>query len=285
MRPCRSRALYRSYRGGDRPAKSGALTRPAPGSQHPGQRSRPPPPLQPHLPPLPKLLLHQGADTELLVHLLQQFGLWDEKGVTYDLMPFSITGRHVGLYQVGAQKGKEGPMGQLLRIQSRSQRPQTSDLSGPGPLPRTGLRPHQPARLQSTKRPPRAAQALTLFSAKSFSFCSCRLRSIQAAVSSSQGSSSPSVFIFLKRGESGLLGAPLLFPAPDSRAPGWPPQHLPFARPADPPHPSFWFRRRFSLAAASFSRSSSRCLKAMGLMTSAATGSSLVPASGRGAQT
>lgn len=51
------------------------------------------------------------------------------------------------------------------------------------------------------------------------------------------------------------------------------------------PHPNFWFSKRFSLAAASFSRSSSRCRKAMGLMTSAATGSSLVPASGRGAQT
>lgn len=137
------------------------------------------------------------------------------------------------------KKAKAGPMGQPLRIQSRSQRPRTSDLSGPGPLPRTGLQPHQPARLRGTKRPPRAAQALTLFSAKSFSFCSCRLRSTQAAVSSSQGSSSPSAFIFLKRGESGLPGAPLLFPAPDSRAPGRPPQGLPLPALLTPLTPAF----------------------------------------------
>lgn len=127
-------------------------------------------------------------------------------------------------------------------------------------------------------------QGLTLFSARSFSFCSCRLLSIQAAVSSSQGSSSPRVLIFL-RGKEGPFGSPALLPHPNCRAPGqllgpWPcPPWL------GPPHPSFWFRRRFSLAAASFSRSSSRCRKIMGLMTSAATGSSLVPASGRGAQT
>lgn len=65
---------------------------------------RPRPLQRPYLPPLPKLLLHQSADTKLLVHLLQQFGLWDGRGVTYDLAPFGITGRHVGLYQVGVRQ-------------------------------------------------------------------------------------------------------------------------------------------------------------------------------------
>lgn len=61
-------------------------------------------PQQCHLPPLPELLFHQSADTELLVHLLQQLGLWDRSGVTYDLRPFKITRKHAGLYKMGVQK-------------------------------------------------------------------------------------------------------------------------------------------------------------------------------------
>lgn len=36
--------------------------------------------LQPYLSPLPKLLFHQSADAKFLVHLLQQFCLWDREG-------------------------------------------------------------------------------------------------------------------------------------------------------------------------------------------------------------
>lgn len=55
--------------------ESGALTHP-PGTPAP-RTAVPPqhPSQQPHLPPLPELLLHQSADTKLLVHLLQQLGL------------------------------------------------------------------------------------------------------------------------------------------------------------------------------------------------------------------
>jgi len=80
-----------------------------------------------------------------------------------------------------------------------------------------------------------------------------------------------------------LWGTSSCSPNPDSRCPGCLLRPC-LSPPGGDPHPSFWFRMRFSLAAASFSRSSSRCRKAMGLMTSAVTGSSLVPASGREAQ-
>lgn len=48
--------------------------RPTLGFQHQGRQCalhHPPWLLQPHLPSLPELLLHQSADTKLLVHLLQ----------------------------------------------------------------------------------------------------------------------------------------------------------------------------------------------------------------------
>lgn len=59
--------------------KSGGVRSPDP--PHPGipalgQLCHPNPTApESHLPPLPELLLHQSADTKLLVHLLQQLGL------------------------------------------------------------------------------------------------------------------------------------------------------------------------------------------------------------------
>jgi hypothetical protein len=83
VRPCRSRALYRSYR---RVQLNQELqpTQPwDPNTKAQGHSatpsSLPPQQLQPHLPPLPKLLLHQSADAKLLVHLFQQLGLWERE--------------------------------------------------------------------------------------------------------------------------------------------------------------------------------------------------------------
>lgn len=60
--------------------------------------------------------------------------------------------------------------------------------------------PHLPTKYSQLSRVSKGAIP-TLFSAISFSSCSFRLLSIQAAVSSSQGSSSPSDLIFLRAGK------------------------------------------------------------------------------------
>lgn len=92
---------------------------PSPGI--PAPRTAPPAPtpqlLQLHLPPLPELLLHQGADTKLLVHLLQQLGLWDREGVTSDLRLFRISRRCGALLNVSAKSTGLG--GTLLKTQRR----------------------------------------------------------------------------------------------------------------------------------------------------------------------
>lgn len=110
---------------------------------------------------------------------------------------------------------------------------------------------------------------LTLFSAISFSFASLRLFSTQAAVSSSHGSSSASLFTLLKKTDGHHGISEVLISIDEALS----------CTGNGNSYPSFWLSRRFSLRAASFSRISFCCLICMGLITSACRGSSFVPSS------